>query len=443
MLKRLTCLTVSALIMSAFLLSSCSYLKEFPQSVFGRNDSDTSDRGLNSVIDETKSKAADSKQSANLREIKIKSGYNSLKKSSEKRIYKSVLAHCEDITDKISSDYDNDYVIKPFKLLGCKVSHRGISKAVQAVAEDNPDLFWLDTGYTFERGEDYVKLSLNSIMSKNEYKKAKKQFNKVINRVLSKINSGMSDFDKELYIHNYIVKNCTYTRFDGSNKEVYTSYGCLVNKKCVCMGYTYAFNLLLSKAGIETCIVSGVGNDPYNITNGDRNHTWSAIKIDGDWYYTDITWDDTSKTNYDFFNITTKQLKNDHTIARNIDELSEKELYENHTMKIVNLNIPKCTADKYNFYKYKGYNLNTLENNDMSRALARAAKSKKGHFYIYIAPALDYKSAYSALFTDENWEFVKYIKQANMILGGEVLKRSIRFTEKPSLRAINVTLMYN
>lgn len=55
-----------------------------------------------------------------------------------------------------------------------------------------------------------------------------------------------------------------------------------------CQAYESAYAKLLSAAGIENAET----RDTYD------GHTWNAVKLDGDWYQVDCTWDDTSDNFY-------------------------------------------------------------------------------------------------------------------------------------------------
>ena len=123
--------------------------------------------------------------------------------------------------------------------------------------------------------------------------------------IADKISFNMTDFEKELAIHDYIVEHCTYGFFnDGSEKE-YSAYGALVEGKAVCSGYAAAMDLLLKCTGVESRFVVGYAEasqrqyDNSNISMEKNkknqkadNHAWNQVKIDGIWYNVDVTWDD-------------------------------------------------------------------------------------------------------------------------------------------------------
>jgi len=133
------------------------------------------------------------------------------------------------------------------------------------------------------------------------------------------ISPTMSDYDKELAIHDYIINTTSYDYdrlMSGTIPDSsYTAAGVLINKIAVCEGYSEATKLLLNLIDIECEIVIGVGEN--NVP-----HAWNIVKIDGDWYMLDTTYDDpitftngkrVETLSYDYFNVTSNTLKKDHT----------------------------------------------------------------------------------------------------------------------------------
>lgn len=98
----------------------------------------------------------------------------------------------------------------------------------------------------------------------------------------------MTDTQKEIAIHDYIVKNTEYST-DGDQEHLATAKSVLLDGVGQCQGYSEAFGLLLELSGISTRIVSGsaAGLDGIYVA-----HAWNQVLIGGVWYNADITWDD-------------------------------------------------------------------------------------------------------------------------------------------------------
>lgn len=130
------------------------------------------------------------------------------------------------------------------------------------------------------------------------------------------ITDDMSDYEKELALHDYIVKNCVYGYTDYSKKLAYRAYGALVQNRAVCNGYAEAMSLLLGCVGIENDIVSGYA--------GGELHAWNRALIDDKWYQVDVTWDDPvpdrgSYVGHMYFNVTDDIMDDTHSWDRSND----------------------------------------------------------------------------------------------------------------------------
>lgn len=141
------------------------------------------------------------------------------------------------------------------------------------------------------------------------------------------IKPDMTDYEKELAIHDYIVSNCEYGYTQNADEYAYRAYGALVQGKAVCNGYAEAMALLLKCAGICSDIVTG--------TAGGELHAWNIINLDGSWYQIDATWDDPLPDRGDFsghmyFNVTDEIMADTHTWQKNPDM--------------------ECTSWEYNYY---------------------------------------------------------------------------------------------
>lgn len=163
------------------------------------------------------------------------------------------------------------------------------------------------------------------------------------------IKNYMTDYDKELVIHDYIINNCVYSYSDDNDNSEYSAYGALVNGKAVCSGYAAAANLLLMCSGVESKIVTGVATHIKNGQSESENHAWNQVKIGGEWYHLDVTWDDPvgdkNTLIHEYFNINDNIIGEDHEWDKG--------------------NASKCSSMKNNYYMKNGayiYDKASLEN---------------------------------------------------------------------------------
>lgn len=131
-------------------------------------------------------------------------------------------------------------------------------------------------------------------------------------RVLKKIlKGGMSDYEKELAIYEWVVNNVDYDwthqdRMKTTPRESFTPYGGLVNRTAVCLGYATTFQLLCDLAGVECITVPGAA------FGSEEDHGWNMVRLNGEWYCVDVTWDANMREqigrgrpeDWDYFNVT-------------------------------------------------------------------------------------------------------------------------------------------
>ena len=137
---------------------------------------------------------------------------------------------------------------------------------------------------------------------------------KIINAVTD---ADDSDFEKALAIHDWLTQNCHYDLAYFENQDVNDCYasptGMLIYHKGVCSGYAWTYELLLNLMGIEVQYVHGTADS--NLT-GTGDHAWNLVRLDGEWYHVDCTWDDPipdGKGRYDYCFIPDDVMAEDHT----------------------------------------------------------------------------------------------------------------------------------
>ena len=163
-----------------------------------------------------------------------------------------------------------------------------------------PEVFWIN-GYTMHSkgGEVWLELSLLDGMTEDKVIPMYEELAAAAQEITDSIPAGYSDYDKVLYVHDYIAKHCVYdsnTVHEDVQGLWWTAYGCLVQGKAVCSGYAAGFQYIMNLLGIECGTVSGYS---YRGTS----HAWNYVVIDGKANWIDVTWDDSeySSTDHSYF----------------------------------------------------------------------------------------------------------------------------------------------
>ncbi|MEE1315209.1 MAG: hypothetical protein UHS49_05540 [Faecalimonas sp.] len=214
---------------------------------------------------------------------------------------------------------------------------------------EHPEYFWVNLSeYQTEiwsRGERYyLKLKMSYLMDEAEAEAKQDELNLAVDRIVQGAQMQANTFERVLYVYDEILKNVVYDEalvVSTETAEVGRSaYGCLVQGKTVCSGYSLAFNLIMQKLGYQV----GAEFDVHCETELAQGHVWNYAKLDGEYYYFDLTWDDIamsaqegvpfSEYTHQYFGITKEELRATH-------DLSEKVM------------TPPCLGTTYDYFKFR------------------------------------------------------------------------------------------
>ena len=129
------------------------------------------------------------------------------------------------------------------------------------------------------------------------------------------ISEDMSDYEKEWAVYSWLVSRVNYDyrhqdSFKTTPRDSFRPYGALVNGTAVCLGYATTFQLFMDLLDIECITVVGAAFS----STGD--HAWNMVKLNGEWYCVDATWDLGNGSNpqrCNYFNVTSDHMaKSDH-----------------------------------------------------------------------------------------------------------------------------------
>ncbi len=186
------------------------------------------------------------------------------------------------------------------------VSVEEASRAIEAVYNDHPELFWVDTTYSYKYNSEnkcvQIILSFNNTF--NNIEEARTAFVKNANMIISNAQNLKSNYEKEKYVHDTIIALASYDVDESNNQSAYSA---LVTGKTVCAGYSRAFQYIMTNLGIPTYYIFG---------SAEGEHAWNIVKLDGEFYNVDLTWDDSEKLTYAFFNVPDVDFEKSHTRAK-------------------------------------------------------------------------------------------------------------------------------
>ena len=173
------------------------------------------------------------------------------------------------------------------------VSEEEVSEAAMALLYDHPELFWLDTAFSYQYTEDHVctKLIMEFNNTAEHIEEAKKLFDQSADAIIKEALNCSGDYEKEKYVHDALLDLAGYDTEASLNQSAFSA---LVSRTTVCAGYARAFQYLMTRLGIPCYYVTGYA---------EGEHAWNTVMLDGEFYNVDLTWDEGSLTGYDYFNV--------------------------------------------------------------------------------------------------------------------------------------------
>lgn len=147
-----------------------------------------------------------------------------------------------------------------------------------------PDAYCIGKTFRYGYHGDAVFIMLNYIDSTDNVQKRLRLYEAFKEDILSLITEDMTDFQKAVTVHDYIVMNLKYD----TSYNVYDAVNMALGGSGVCQGYAQMFyDICANELGMGCGFAVG-----QNKTPGDAGHIWNVINIDGAWYHTDATYDD-------------------------------------------------------------------------------------------------------------------------------------------------------
>lgn len=216
-----------------------------------------------------------------------------------------------------------------------------------ALSYDNPELLCMKNESKIQKQGAKAYFLPQYYCSAEECEQHRTEMEACVEKLLADVPENLTDYEKELYFHDWICSHFTYETEDSAIG--YTTYDGFVLGRAVCEAYSRCMQLLLNRSGIPNYLATGTGVD---IEGKSEGHMWNVVTLDGKNYYLDVTWDDLDAAEigqycHAFFNV------------------SEKDIAENHLGILPQGN--NCVSDDANYFVVSGLMFETYDN---------AAKSK-------------------------------------------------------------------
>lgn len=289
--------------------------------------------------------------------------YNRLNED-EKYAYIEICSTLNEFAKSTSMVYESD------SLDEAKKFGKKISSLYREIVYEQSENFWTNP-YNSEMvineidGKFKVFIEPHYVLEKEDALAKKEKFNKTIDTIVTNANAKPTTFEKILYVYDYILANCYYDesiiKNDNYDTKAINAYGCLVDGKTICSGYTLAFDAILKRLGFE-CGAEFNNYSDFSILTG---HVWNYCKIDDEYYYFDLTWDDTG--------FDSEYYKQYFDYSHTYFGITKDELSKTNFTLSPDAPTPNCSGTKYNYFVYNGCNYSEYNFETVKEAILKQA----------------------------------------------------------------------
>ena len=221
-----------------------------------------------------------------------------------------------------------------------KLSQKELSDIYFMIRLDCPAVFYSVTfSYRFYADSTTVEMIPQYLFTKDKIKEHRQAMESRVKK-LARQAANLDEKGKELFIHDFIVENVKYDKL----KKEYSHeiIGALGNGVAVCEGMAKAVKILCDELNIWCIIAISEANPEKGIK---YRHAWNVIKIDGQYYHLDTTFDNT--------------LSKDSVVRYDYVNLSDKQIFRDHEPVI--WKVPSCNDNDHFYYKEKKLSWTTLD----------------------------------------------------------------------------------
>ena len=299
--------------------------------------------------------------------------YNQLDKQ-QQRVYQIIKSGLESLTESIEVP---------------RIDGEELSDIFYKLRLDCPQIFYASTyQYSFYKDSTSVQLTPEYLFDRNKIKDHQQAMKARVEK-LSRQAKEMNDWDKELYIHDFICQNVNYDKL----KKQYSHeiIGPLGQGVGVCEGIAKSVKILCDALSIPCIVVISENNPAKNIK---YRHAWNVVKINGTWYHLDATFDNTigkKNVRYDYFNLDDKNIFRDHEpsickvpACNDGDHFyyKEKKLSFTKMEDVEKRCLQTLKKDKVLTFHWRGGYLTKAVRDEILGIIARIAKEKERHSVI-------------------------------------------------------------
>lgn len=280
-----------------------------PTTTIPNNDNSSStstDSTSSSIINTTTNELA---QDIEIRLEKNRYGLDTLDDDKLIRLYNAIDNEVKSFDSNLKN-VGNDNVLANIRFSTYSLSLEEFMNVYSIYLLDNPDYYYLSNSITYNAFS--ANILIDGYKTKAERDDMNNRLNTKLNELKDLLIYAEDDLDKYMIIHKYICDNTNYAYDDDGNpssdSSAHNITGFMLGKNLVCEGYSEVFKLFSNYFQLECINVTG--------TSRGEGHEWSMIKVNGNYYFVDVTWDDLDSVGatYTYFGLSLDKLLLTHSI---------------------------------------------------------------------------------------------------------------------------------
>lgn len=207
-------------------------------------------------------------------------------------------------------------------LLVRPLTEEALIRVMNALLNDQPQLFYLEPRYSYSYLADGMVVSLQLAYNAlaGDLEKHRSAFSTAAEEILKGARELATLPERERYVHDALLSRVAYDENAVYNQSAYSA---MVMGSSVCAGYARALQYLLMELGIPCYYCEG--------TVDGGNHAWNIVALSEGYYHVDPSWNDVmgNEISYAYFNLT------------------DGELSADHARRGLALELPPCNATRY------------------------------------------------------------------------------------------------
>lgn len=294
-----------------------------------------------------------------------------------------------------------------FRIRGTdNVSMEKWAKVFGMVYNQEPQLFWLNSKIKIGR------IYFNEVDTE-KIASMQKEIDATVSKIMKEADSKSTTYEKLKVFHDHLVLNSTFQKSEdigNYNQSIYNAFagGTSSQGNIQCSGYAKAMQYLCDQAGIDCMVITGKNKDG-------ASHAWNKVKVDGEWYNLDCTWDDPILSNpvYNYIRYNNFLVPDEWIVDKTHFNVNEVKLNSGKSFNY--FTPPKATATAQNYFVKNKLIYSDFDSAD--KALKKALEDTASSGGAVAEIMVDSKDVYNKITSDLK-SYQDYIKGKNSKVKG-------------------------